>query len=407
VAKGRRKGGGRRRGHRQLAPALSRRGLPANERSVDPTATVEPGAGRAPASEDGERLVAHWQSSRAGARAGRGFHFQDAVGAWLAAQIAAGEIQATVLVPEGLEDLWLSGSLSIHVQVKSRVEHLGPFPAWLASQHILDAWDRHVSRATGGSQMVVLERGVEGEAGLGTPGQALGAALSTDSALRAALREHADRRRMGNDEFDTAMASTAVVGESWESITAQTIRHLDALADVSPSALMYLARELRFMVADAADANATAPFEERSGLDRTRLIAAIHRFIEHVDIDALQAALLDGICEPLDLAQPATADDRFYEGTSTQPGHVAAGLVVPRPDLVAEVLSGLEHQSAAVLTGPSGVGKSAVLWTVPLALPGVLWFRVRRLAEADTSSLIRLAQTYRGDLNRFGIPASS
>jgi hypothetical protein len=200
---------------------------------------------------------------------------------------------------------------------------------------------------------------------------------------------------MSSDELDTAMASTAVVGESWESITAQTIRHLDALANVPPSALLYLARELRFMVADAADANATAPLEERSSLDRTSLIVAIQRFIEHVDIDALQAAILDGICEPLDLALPATADDRFYEGTSTQPGHVAAGLVVPRPDLVAEVLSGLEHQSAALLTGPSGVGKSAVLWTVPLALPGVLWFRVRRLAEADASSLIRLARTYR------------
>jgi hypothetical protein len=176
VAKSRRKGRGTRRGPGKPARPPSRRGLPGNERPVAPTDTVEPVAGGAPASEDGERLVAHWQSSRAGARAGRGFHFQDAVGAWLAAQIAVGEIQATMLVPEGLEDLWLSGSLSIHVQVKSRVERLGPFPAWLASRHIMDACDRPVSRATGGGLMVALERGVEGEAGLGAPGQTGGGA---------------------------------------------------------------------------------------------------------------------------------------------------------------------------------------------------------------------------------------
>lgn len=393
MAKSRRKGGGTRRGPGQRRP--SRRGPPANQRPSGPAGTVGDETGGAPAFEDGERLVAEWQSSRAGARAGRGFHFQDAVGAWLAAQIAKGTIEEAVLVPEGLEDLWLSGSFSNHVQVKSRVEHLGPFPAGVASRHILDTWDRHVMRSTDEGLMVVLERGVEGEANLGPPGQTLREALPADSALRAALREHAVRRGMTSDELEGAMASTTVVGASWESITAETVRHLDALANLPPSALLYVARDLRFLVAEAADANATAAFEERSSLDRTSLIAAIHRFIEHVDIDALQVPILDGICEPLDLAQPATADDRFYEGTSTQPGHVAAGLVVPRPDLVAQVLSGLEHQSAALLTGPSGIGKSAVLWTVPLALPGVLWFRVRRLADDDASSLIRLARTYR------------
>jgi hypothetical protein len=34
------------------------------------------------------------------------------------------------------------------------------------------------------------------------------------------------------------------------------------------------------------------------------------------------------------------------------------------------------------------------LWTVPSALPGVLWFRVRRLEDEDVSLLIRLARSY-------------
>jgi hypothetical protein len=373
----------------------SRRGLPGDRRPARPTDTDEAVAGDAPLSADGDRLVAHWQSSRAGARAGRGFHFQDAVGAWLAAQVANGALRDTALVPEGLEDLWLEGSTSNHIQVKSRVNHRGPFPVVEASGHILDAWSRHATRSADGDLTVVLEGGVEGEAHLEPPGKALREAVAVDSALGEALGRVAVRRGISSDELDRATATTAIVGASWESITAETVARLGALAELPPTALLYLARELRVMVADAADANATAAFNERSRLDRTRLTAAIQQFVEHVDIDTLQAAIVDGICEPLDLAQPAKASDRFYEGLSTQPGHVAAGLVVPRPQIVAEVLSGLEHQSAAVLTGPSGVGKSAVLWMVPLALPGVLWFRVRRLSEGDASALIRLARAYR------------
>ena len=60
-----------------------------------------------------------------------------------------------------------------------------------------------------------------------------------------------------------------------------------------------------------------------------------------------------------------------------------------------KILFGLDERSAVVITGPSGVGKSAVLWTVPLALPGVLWYRVRRLADGDVQYLIRLARAYR------------
>ena len=86
--------------------------------------------------------------------------------------------------------------------------------------------------------------------------------------------------------------------------------------------------------------------------------------------------------------------DRFYAGVATQPVHVASGLVVRRPDVIEEVLSGLDERCAVVITGPSGVGKSAVLWTVPLERRGVVWFRVRRLAAGDVPAIVRLARAY-------------
>ena len=83
------------------------------------------------------------------------------------------------------------------------------------------------------------------------------------------------------------------------------------------------------------------------------------------------------------------------KGVSVQPFHVAAGLVTPRPDAVEEVVAGLGAYSVVVIHGPSGVGKSAVLWTLPRELPHVLWFRVHRLSEADVPDLVTLAGAYR------------
>lgn len=344
----------------------------------------------------GEILVARWLKTRSGARAGRGFHFQDAVGALLAARIAGGSIRATSIVPEGLEDMSLEGERSLHIQVKSRVEHLGPFPIGLACRHIFDAWNQHADRGEDGQGLaLVLERGVRSEDSLQTLDQSLEESLSSDSPLRRALQEAASTSGISPDDLDKLLSSTALMGLSWETVTAETIAHLSTLADLPPSALAYIARELRIIVAEAADANANADYDDRSSLDRTGLVAAIERLTEHMDVDALESAIKDGICEPMEVGQSITGDDRFYEGVATQPAHVAAGLVVPRPEVMAEVLSGLQDQGAVVLTGPSGVGKSAVLWTVPLALPGVLWFRVRRLSDGDAPALIRLARAYR------------
>ena len=104
-------------------------------------------------------------------------------------------------------------------------------------------------------------------------------------------------------------------------------------------------------------------------------------------------ALSGGICSPVN-KEPIETGDAYYEGLSTQPGHVGAGLVVPRPDLISQVMVGLEIYRAVLLVGPSGVGKSAALWTLPFALPGVLWFRANQISDSDVPHIVRLLQAY-------------
>ena len=378
-------------------PSRQPKSVPSKANANPDLGFTENEGGRESESKDvREVLSQRWKDSRHGARAGRGFHFQDAVGAWLAAQVATSSISSSVLVPEGLDDMSLEGSRTRHVQIKSRQPRLDRFPRGEATKHVLDTWKKHSEDMEGGTCLViVLEQGVKGENGLSNFDRPLEDMLSSDSGLRDALRLKAKEQGMDDSEISRLFSSTAVVGVTWEEVTSATVAEIKTVVPLPPFALLLITGHLRNVVAEASDLNASPDCEGRRHLDKTELTAHITTVAEQINVESLEFAISEGICEPLSLSVPAIADDRFYEGTATQPGHVAAGLVVPRPDLLDKVTSGLDERSAVVITGPSGVGKSAALWTVPQALPGVLWYRVHRLSPEDVTHLVRLARAYK------------
>jgi hypothetical protein len=59
-----------------------------------------------PAGSDPGVLELLWSDSRAGARAGRGFHYQDLVGAGVACRVLAGEWVLDRLVPQSPPVYW-------------------------------------------------------------------------------------------------------------------------------------------------------------------------------------------------------------------------------------------------------------------------------------------------------------
>lgn len=345
-----------------------------------------------PATEATER---HWTQSRSGGRAGRGFHFQDAVGAWLTALVADGSTISGELVPEGLEDISLEGDAPLDMQIKSRSEHLGLFSATKAADHVLDTFEKSENSRTATHRVAVFfENGIEGTRPLGLSFEALSATLSADDSLLRALNERAEKRGYAPGRTEQLMLRTSVLDSSWSAILDSTVARIASISPAPPTACRYIAGELRLTVADAADKNASATFADRTRLTRSVLLRLIADFTEHLDIDALEGAIRSGACEFLDYGPAESIDDRFYEGVAAQPHHVRQGLVVPRPDITHEVTRALDSGRAVVLTGPSGVGKSAVLWTVPLSHEPCTWFRVRRLTNSDIPELVRLAKTY-------------
>ena len=316
----------------------------------------------------------------------------------MASRLAAGKLAVDRIVPEGFDDLQLEADEPVQVEVKSRQGRLGPFPVRTAASRIVDAWLRHESRfGTARRLMIVLEGSLAGwEEGLEQPVSEipLSRLIESVEGLGSSLcAELASRGRPSTLTGDMQLGTT-VLTCPWDRLIADTEQHLEFVVNLPTAALGVVARALQIMVANAVDANAEAKFEGRSGLDRTDVVDNINKIAELIDLESLEHALTQGICSPID-KEPLEIGDHYYEGVSTQPGHVAADLVIPRQDILSQMMASLDMSKTVLLVGPSGVGKSAVLWTLPFALPGVLWFRVHRLSNEDVAHVVRLLRANR------------
>lgn len=325
-----------------------------------------------------------WGSSRAGARSGRGYRYQDAVGALEACRLLASAEPASI-VPEGWEDITREPTIGpiVQMQVKSRQLHLGSFTLRAVANVINEGWEKHRHRlgAQPGSVFeVVLEAAVDdfeieaGELAQTSLGDELRSLISVDGTSASEVLS-LSRVRVEPDPMARAVA---------------------ILSDVLrlPAAACVVAwQALRQSVGEAADANATRAMESRAGLGLTDIKALVDRATELVDIGQLDEAVRTGLVEALDWSSPVV-DGRFYEGVDVVPGHVAAGLTVDRPQLVSAVLDGLDEGRFVLVAGPSGSGKTALAWLVANHRRAMPWYRLRRVDEASLATVMRFVAAH-------------
>ncbi len=183
----------------------------------------------------------------------------------------------------------------------------------------------------------------------------------------------------------------SVVVLDWDQAIDETAAAIASRTGFLPGATVPVVLALRGAVADCADANAQKGLRDHASLSRTDIERLVQRTVELIDRDALEQAVTSGICGPVDFRSDDVSHG-FYAGLDVQPGHVGAGLVQPRPALTGDVVDSLMHSRSVLVTGPSGVGKSAVLWSTVHVTRYVLWYRVRRLYEEDVEPLPRLAR---------------
>jgi len=336
-------------------------------------------------------LARRWAESRSGAIAGRGYHYQDLVGAWVAVQVLSGDIDATRVIAEGLDDLTCESSAPQQVQVKSRQERVGAFRTTEVARFVADAWQRHADRGAVGAEesiVVVVERPVDGYA----PQEWARPVIDDPEwqGLIVATRQQAETLGLAADLVDWLLPRTSVVVLPQRHIFEDMAQRINARTDLPLGATMPVIQALRAAIAEHADRNAEVGWDDRVGLSRTDIERIVTSGAALVDREALELAIATGACEVIDFETPM-ADADFYSGIGTQPGHIAAGLVTPRPAMTDQVLAGLGSGRAVLITGPSGIGKSAVLWMAAYVARHVVWYRVHRLGDDDVEPLIRLA----------------
>jgi alkylated DNA nucleotide flippase Atl1 len=304
-----------------------------------------------------------------------------AVAAWL------GELSVDEIIPEGLDDIVLRTNDRItHVEVKSRREARGPFPIRDVARHLTHL-GRRLEPGSSTNAALVLEqppRGVE-------PGSWCNS-VASDPGLVEKLKPYLQ------DQPDLKVPISELLARTHILVIAQApqeeMRRIARRLDLPAAACAFHYWALRARIGELADLNGAESEDSQHALGMTEIQQLIDNASAHVDIDALQQAILDGVCETVDFTSPSD-DAGFYLGRDVRPGDVVARLVLPRPTLEADVERMLGESGRAVVVGPSGCGKSALLWRVSYeSRHSRIWYRVTRLEEGDVPTLIRLARSH-------------
>ncbi|GKW33467.1 hypothetical protein PEC730217_22470 [Pectobacterium carotovorum subsp. carotovorum] len=318
-------------------------------------------------------------ASRAGSHAGRGFRYQDAVGVWLVIRCWANEIPYRVVIPEGKDDYELSSTIdSALVQVKSRRDHLGPFPVAVAAGFIRDLWARFENYASHTNLILVLEHPV-------AEGPVVNHLLAEHPALVRALQDDLQWSAL------SALTQIWIVPNPFEA----AVKSIHCTMPCSDLAAQIHYGELLKQIAALADKNGLMRDGHFEELGISDVEASLRRIEPALDMSGMELALRDGYCDVVDFLTPFN-DPFFYLGVNTRPGHVAAGFVAERPNARYEVLSALESAGAALIVGLSGAGKSALMWeTARASRHTTRWFEMRRGDAADVHLLIQFTRALR------------
>lgn len=333
-----------------------------------------------------------WKTTRSGPRSARGYHFQDAIAAWLATSLLSSS-KATRIVPESWEDVTLEGEQWLHLQIKSRQDSRGPFSIKEVESFIKKMWSEHRERIVLNIQsdkmLLILEKPVSG-------------------INLAAGQSHVLTSLPEWEELHTRITSGCSDPAAIELLASQTmIQIIDereacsyghskivTLKSTYPAAAALALQAIRSALVEATDSNAASTMPSRpAGLTASDIMRLIDNTLELVDHEALGEAVEVGDCELVDFLTIDT-NLAYYEGISAQPSHISAGLATERPDIVEPALAHLRRGKSVIFTGPSGIGKSTTLWLTARDATEIIWYRI--CASATTSSIQRIRRLITG-----------
>lgn len=319
-------------------------------------------------------MIESWKSSRAGAWASRGFHYQHLVSTLILIYQWAGLAPSGHLVPEGLEDCVVElCSHHIWLQIKSR--HDGFFSEAEVRKILagLDAKAEIVRDKTRIRTVVLLEK----------PCCNVSEVIGVEHLF---------------DRENQKIFISKSPGDEASKILSTQLKIADIIADGIVS-------DLYRFVAEISQMNASLSFENRKKISSTEVERKIFEKLEAEDSSAIDNALSNGAIEPIDFENPVK-EPGFYQGVKVIPGHIASNLVLSRPDDTDNVIRAARQRRHVLISGPSGAGKSALLWLSARILSGEFrWYQITaRAVASDADAIIKFIRARRPtEINPIGL----
>ena len=305
-----------------------------------------------------------WNNSRAGAWAGRGFHYQHLFTTLILVRQWAGLAPIGWIVPEGLEDCVVElMDREIWIQIKSRKS--GKFRE---------------------AEVKAVLAGVGRKAALVNSKKRTQLAVGLEQPYSGIVEHELDQL------FEDGTEKVVVCSKPEEEIIALLSGRLDIPEIIAEG----LTSDLYKFVADISATNASLSFKKRKRISTTEIEHRIFERLEAEDPSAINFAFISRTLEPIDFVTPVS-EPGFYQGVKTKPGHVVAGLVLRRPIETNSVISLLKTKRHVLLTGPSGAGKSSLMWLVANSLAAEFrWFQINAKAGVqDADSIVRFVRARR------------
>jgi hypothetical protein len=310
-----------------------------------------------------EDLEAAWRQSRSGAWAFRGFYYQHLLTTLLIVRQWAGLSPSGFIVPEGLEDCVIElREGDVRIQIKSRKD--GTF-----TEGEVDGVRQRIAAKAKSAEGTVTRTVV-------------------------ALEQSCDGRddRPIEQLFEVSPWNVVVCRRPEREIIQLLSQQLGSAEIICEG----IASDLYKLVSEAAEANASLPFNMRRRISTTEVERRIYERLEAEDPSAIDEALASGILESVDFVTPV-GEPSFYLGVKVKPGHVAAGLVIERPRETKEIAKQLRERRQVILSAPSGGGKSALMWLTAKSLTRkVRWFEVAaKVSVQDIAAIARFIRARR------------
>lgn len=325
-----------------------------------------------------------WGDLRQGARNVAGVTWQLSVCVYIVVASRAGRLSFVDLLPEGFEDAdcFSADGSRTFIQTKE-----------------LDAGDGEMSAAAIADALAHAEVSARGrEVVLVTDGSLGSQVEFTGWESRLDRQEGQGRDRIvaglvqrvhTTDQAEDLLRRSRIVRLPYRIREESEAVLAEALA-IHPAVAGIVVDRLTQMMAKASADQRRTTASTAARIRVSDIDAVVAEVLETVDVDGLDAAVADGVCSPVSFVRDADLSaNTFYLGVDGEPGHVAADLDVVRPNELDACEDGLRNEQSVLLTGPSGSGKSVLLWRAARDLvSSARVVRVRRLLDARDAGLL-------------------